>query len=166
MDKNNKKNSNAKISDWFLMNINIIVIPPIAKTFVTLIIGYGIDFKAIFTDYSLVVFAIIFNVVSLIYEKTEELLLSENEKRNFSVKSKYLLLGAAGCAAVYLFSVTYSVLPSIIFGGGVTGIFIYCIKIAKNVWYIIIKKTQETNPMLQEDNEESIEEGINKPPEE
>lgn len=104
--------------------------------------------------------------MSLIYEKTEELLLGENEKMKFSVKNKYLLLGAAGCSAIYLFSVTYGILPSIIFGVGVTGILIYCIKIARNIWHIIIKKSQRSNSVLQEANEQSIEEVINKPPEE
>lgn len=166
MGKIDKEISEAEISNWFLMNVYIIVIPPIAKAVVTFIIGYGIDFKAIFTDYSLMVFAIIFNVVSLIYDKTEELLLGENEKLKLRMKNKYLYLYAAGCAAIYLFSVTYGILPSIIFGAGVTGIFVYCIKIAKNIWIIFKRGSQGTNSVSQEASEQSIEEVINEPPEE
>lgn len=84
MDKLDKANSNAEISNWFWVNIYFIIIPPIAKALITWIIGYGIDIKAIFTDYTLVVFAIFFNVISLIYEKYD--IFNKNEKRVNSTK--------------------------------------------------------------------------------
>lgn len=157
MDKINREISKADISNWFLMNIYIIIIPPIAKAIITLIIGYGVDIKAIFTDYSLMVFAIIFNIVSLIYEKTRELLLDDNEKKELEVQNKWLYLGAALCGGMYLFSVTYGIVASIIFGFFVTGISVYCVKIAKNIWNIIKKYSERADPITQEDNKQITE---------
>ena len=167
MEKNSKEISKEEISNWLLMNVYIIVIPPFAKMIVTFIIGYKVDIQAIFTDYSLVVFAIIFNLVSLIYEKTQKLLLRESEKVELGVYNKWLLLCATVCGSIYLFSVTYKILSGFILSLIVTGIVVYCIRVAKNILFIVEKYSQENSSVSPMTNGQTTEENaVNKPLEE